>query len=57
MLPFWGQVGLASILGALEFDLESLGTDLIAVHCLDGRVGHLVCCEGNNTKASFHDQN
>ena len=42
-------VGLASILGALELDLESLGTDLVAVHCLDGRVGRRVCCEGDKT--------
>ena len=44
-----GLVGLASILGALELDLESLGTNLVSVHCLDGRVGRLVCCEGDKT--------
>ena len=44
-----GLVGLASILGALELDLESLGTNLVTVHCLDGRVGRLVCCEGDKT--------
>ena len=42
-------VWLASLLWPLELDLESLGTNLVAVHCLDGRVGRLVCCEGDKT--------